>query len=489
MKSHLLPDISASGKSITKEDVGRLISAVEPTYFTCWDTLELLGQRGSADAEIAQRIIDFQPPLADALYQIEHLKQRIHRDRRLLIGRKQSLNASWFSRSMKATASMLEQLDDLAGLGRRLGDAYAWWFYSQSRDLLERHFEHPRTDQSPPGVGGLGEVIFISSIRHFEGNFVLFHGITTFLRVGDVSLIDLKAMRVVAIGELKSHKVSESQYDITFFASGTGEMTPRKSERVRAKKSSHLPLHIERKLSKQLIKASECFDERKASGNAEIHMDSHFEQFENLLAEVRVGQPAKWGKLGKGLLLAVSKRKSKRLSARYSAPSKKVLERMYSELTDHVLMIMDKENVGDDNFNSIHLTPLEPTVGRGRIPMFWWPISKSLLKDVYFGRAWIMAIYNPSFLAHALKRDGWTIETTNDGGFRLSRQWNDRKVEMHHMEFFQHCIVHQLSSEAFVVEALAAVFSEIEQGRFPVNSKINIALRHVFGSPGDTGFR
>src|SRR5207237_18409 len=67
------------------------------------------------------------------------------------------------------------------------------------------------------GVGGIGEREFLRRFPALDGAMVLHHGITTLLRIGDVSLIDLRTLRVRAIGEIKTakSKTDERQLSIT----------------------------------------------------------------------------------------------------------------------------------------------------------------------------------------------------------------------------------------------------------------------------------
>ena len=58
----------------------------------------------------------------------------------------------------------------------------------------------------------MGEIQFIRHVPVVAGHLVLYHGITTFLRVGDVSLISLDGTRrVAAIGELKTRPDHEDE--------------------------------------------------------------------------------------------------------------------------------------------------------------------------------------------------------------------------------------------------------------------------------------
>ena len=55
----------------------------------------------------------------------------------------------------------------------------------------------------PPGFGGIGETMFMKNVRMFGEYMVIYHGMTTILRIGDITFIDLKKLKVAGIGEIK----------------------------------------------------------------------------------------------------------------------------------------------------------------------------------------------------------------------------------------------------------------------------------------------
>jgi hypothetical protein len=106
-------------------------------------------------------------------------------------------------------------LDGTIDVGKVLGDSFAWLFYQKERKLLKEHQKHQRIMRSAVGTGGLGEITFIKRLPKVNHYFVIYHGTTTFLRLGDISMIDTKTLKVAAIGELKSHKLGDTEINIT----------------------------------------------------------------------------------------------------------------------------------------------------------------------------------------------------------------------------------------------------------------------------------
>ena len=75
----------------------------------------------------------------------------------------------------------------------------------KNRPELDMHFEHPSTGLFVAGIGGKGEIEFIKNNQNLDGLFVVYHGITDMLRVGDFSLY-ANGMGIVGVGELKSQR-------------------------------------------------------------------------------------------------------------------------------------------------------------------------------------------------------------------------------------------------------------------------------------------
>ena len=96
-------------------------------------------------------------------------------------------------------------------IGRSLGDSFAWFFYHSERKHLEEHLKHERQLHMPPGIGGIGELEFLDKTRVIDNHLVIYHGTTTFLRIGDVSFLDMKTLRLTAIGELKTKEIGPKE--------------------------------------------------------------------------------------------------------------------------------------------------------------------------------------------------------------------------------------------------------------------------------------
>ena len=175
-----------------------MVDQAEQDLGRCWETLASL--RTGPD----HRLVDFQIDLAAVLYRLSELYQEIAAERRALIGRKQSYSPRWFARRQAVLAGYQTAIERTLLIGKSMGNAFAWFFYQSQPDLLQKHYSEPHQRVLPTGIGGRGELEFIRQVRSIDGKLVLHHGITSILRVGDISLIDLSKFRVVSIGEIKT---------------------------------------------------------------------------------------------------------------------------------------------------------------------------------------------------------------------------------------------------------------------------------------------
>ena len=123
--------------------------------------------------------------------------------------------------------------------------------------------KHEAIFHTPPGVGGKGELEFIDRFKVLNSNIVLYHGTTSFLRVGDISFIKIPTLELTAIGELKTQRIGPGKLEISVSAYGRKEIAEKffkdLNEKIKTenwtdktKKLNSFPPKIEEKLKKQI---------------------------------------------------------------------------------------------------------------------------------------------------------------------------------------------------------------------------------------------
>lgn len=187
----------------SKTAITKVLDEVEVELKRCWRTLAAMKDE-PYDERYAYELIDFQSVLAPAIFRLNDSYVLLAQAKKLAVSRKRQVNAEWFRTRMRSIAKYQHAIKTVISIAKALGDSFAWIFYQRERELITRHLERERLDHTPPGIGGRGELEFIKQVKHIDGQLVLFHGITTFLRLGDISLIDLGTRTVTALGELKT---------------------------------------------------------------------------------------------------------------------------------------------------------------------------------------------------------------------------------------------------------------------------------------------
>jgi hypothetical protein len=187
---------------ISEEAVKRNIDAAEETLNKCFGML--MDIKHASDT-LGDAVINFQPLLAGCLYDMMGFYQKLQAEKDFIISQKSTWEQALFKDAITTNAKYLKVVKEVITIGKTLGDAFSWFFYSKNRLELDMHFEHPSTGLFVTGVGGKGEIEFIKNNQKLDGLFVVYHGITDMLRVGDFSLY-ANGIGIVGIGELKSQR-------------------------------------------------------------------------------------------------------------------------------------------------------------------------------------------------------------------------------------------------------------------------------------------
>ena len=187
-------------KLTTKDDVKCIIDSAEKILYECFEML--LSLKHARD-NLGDIILTFQPKLAECLYNLMQFYHKLKSENKDLISQKSSYDAVDFSKAMAENASFQRIIKTTIEIGKSLGDAYAWFFFRDNKLELNKHFSHKSTGLYTSGIGGLGELEFIKNTQNIDGLYVLYHGITSMLRIGDFSLYALDG-GIVGVGELKT---------------------------------------------------------------------------------------------------------------------------------------------------------------------------------------------------------------------------------------------------------------------------------------------
>ena len=189
---------------VTKKIVIEKVTEAERTLNQCFNML-LSIKNASNPSVVSEAVLRFQPILAECLFEMMSFYQQLKRDEEFIISQKNTWNETDFKKLIKDNATNQKAVRETICIGKSLGDAFVWIFYSHNRPELDQHFAHKSTGLFVSGIGGRGEIEFIKNNQNLDGLFVIYHGITDILRIGDFSLYEF-GRGIVGVGELKSQR-------------------------------------------------------------------------------------------------------------------------------------------------------------------------------------------------------------------------------------------------------------------------------------------
>jgi hypothetical protein len=481
---------------ISKKTIRSLIDEVETEFRNSWKTLAAL-KEGPQSETFGNEILGFQSQLATALFRLDDTYRLIASEKEDTINKKDRLNTDWFRRRMKLLATYQQIITRVIPIGRALGDSFAWFFYQRERDLLSKHLKRARIDHTPPGVGGRGELEFVKRVKHMDGLLVLYHGITTYLRIGDFSLIDLKSLTLRAIGELKTKQISKDQLEISYILVSSKPFrlsTSSKGKRLKVREK--FPAHVEQRFRKQLDVMGASVIHQKPDASIRFRGNSHYAELKKLAIGLKKKSVA-YQKAGAGLMLIGlrTRRGGSTLASDLLGKSTFNFDRRLRDLKDHALKIVEMENTpGHQNDNAMIIGNLDIETIIGTIPLFWWPVPLDLLEKMFFQQTMIMSLYNPAHLIARIRELGFEVETLNNPQaevpfYRITKSIGNSQIEIG-INYFLTTIQGALVAEDGVIDTVSSVLKEAEAGRVPPNARVELNIQHVFeGAPRPRGVR
>jgi hypothetical protein len=475
---------------ISKADITYLIDEAEGSFRECWSTLSRVRGRdrteSSTDADLSAALLDFQPTLARTLYDLSEMYRKLHQEKQSVIARKAVLTPKWFGHRLALIGEYQRVVKATISIGKRLGDSFAWIFYVSSRDHLLEHGDHQRQFHAPPGIGGLGELAFIESVRMVGGHLVLYHGITTFLRLGDVSYINLKEdNKVAAIGELKTTKVAEgklnvrldavapSEEDISFLAEGIvyddtqEDFSP-----------PPLPQEMKARLGKQVASMGDTFEFSGLEGSMELHHDPRVDELNVFCKGLKTSAFA-YRKIGDGLLLFGTRTPKRSLSSKLLGGAPSGWASKLQGIEHGAQSIMDKESADNEIWiGALNNQNTEYQLTPGMVPIFFWPLDAATIEDVLFHNVEIYYLYNPAHLAAKLRLAGFeVICIPGQRGLKVEKRLGDAILRVESLSYFAHLVTREFWDEEAVVETLCGMVRSVEQGDISPNAKIRMDIR------------
>ncbi len=466
---------------VSRKTVRSVVESSENQLRQCWDSLISL-RESLGGAEIAPSLANLQAIIAEVLFDLDVLYQKIFQTQRRLVGRKGELNNQWFRQTMKNHREYRLILKQVMSLARGLGDSFVWLFYWNEPQKLGKHLAHEAIPHFPTGVGGRGELECIRNIRNIHDQLVLYHSITSMLRVGDATLFDTHHNRVTALMEIKSQQVGPGEIKSYLHTVGSKRMEDilpvEESGQDDKRNSGHtLEPRIVQRLSKQIKSMADVWSVSSEGGEGEIYSAYHMEELEAIALELE-SKASAVRQVGDGLLL-VGFRDAHRGSLWTRIRSSHIREthNQLSDVTQGAVKLLHKKS----QFNELWLSSLDHGVIPFGTPMFWWPVAPTFIEKVYFKEIALVAIYNPAHFLEKLQGLGFNVERIREREFRATKKHGDGEIGLQNVRSLISPIIGHLMNEKAVLESIKTALPIGAQSADAENVDIymEIIMRHM----------
>jgi hypothetical protein len=459
----------------TKE-LKRAIDRVEEHFNRCWEILTSL--HSPRIGELA----DLQPTLGKALLCISESYNLVRQHRKSLIKRKLAFSNRWFCQEQRRCGAMENALIQVRGIGLALGDSFVWPFFQNDIELFKAHAKHPNTDDLQPGIGGEGELKFVQTVPIIGEYLVIHHALTSVLRIGDVSLVDLRDFRVKGVGEIKTARTGEHECTATLYAVSRQKLPTFSKKRPAARTQPvMLPKQVDQ-LHRQLDRMTELIasgQKEKRIGGVELVVDSTEKKFEKLVLDATSSTSSAIA-INDSLVCVATRCGSRSLHrACFRPPKVDYTSRLPNHLTDSVSQIL----LPDSRFNSVVISPFfydatgMPWPRYDTIPLFWWRMDLEAIRRIVFRETVVTTIFNPAPLIERLLSAGFTVERGKRvGHFEVQKEVAGKFISVHGIELLTDLIKQAFFSASEVAEMItetvnAAQAAGVTHGRVSMNLK------------------
>lgn len=450
---------------INQNNVYEIISEAELSFHKCFlYLLSLKNMDGTHPEEIT--LVEFQPTLADALYKLMSFYQTLNQFERSIIERKSSYKYSWFSNRMKKIHSYKEAISSTIEIGKELGDAFVWAFYENNIDELEKHLSHQKTGLFTAGIGGFGEIEFIKNNPVLYGCFVIYHGISSMLRIGDFSLYSHEH-GIIAFGELKSSK-KDSNITVRAFITSKMDLGIERDESKRDiyKAFDMTDIVNPDRLRRQIKDIERLLEQRKCDIEKHIHSDnmSYLLNTANKSKQtiilntenniIVIGLRSPCASLAKNLLGTPLK----------IAPP--------SNIAEKVLKIMKPSS----QCNRIIMVELSHEMQIGRTPIFWWDVEPTVIRELIFRQLLVLTVFNPVSLYEHYAEQGFSIIEEKDGEILFEKSIDSKKITIGNITSFIDLITNNFITPLAVIRIIDKTLEDIYKSDITENTKFQLYI-------------
>ncbi len=448
---------------ISAREVRKALDDAEQKLVWCTEVVGALSGYKFNEA-IGENVVSFQQRLYRIIADLEALYRRIKGEEKRLIRGKPRYDPLWFPKRMAQLSAYSKKLGDGLTLARAVGDGFVWFFYERDPQMIEEHLKLQPQLLLPSDLGAAGERILLENLQAIDGKFMLYHGITSMLRIGDFSFVDMKSLRVVCLAELKTSRIDPQQINLSLsIISGDKDQIPRfpRSEPSQTREPPPLPsAQMQARFARQrkvmqesIVAAKKVREVLTVSGG----LGFHYRELEDVVRRSHT-RAFEYVKAGDGLIIGVWRLPEPRS---YGSPSPKrqidLMPDLARDMPDWTMKILDAGAAwnsiafgglgGDDSLKA------RPT----GLPFFAWPLDPQVLGDIAFERVVVITLFNAGHLIKRLHARGYAVKLDESGRLkRATKQIDDKLIELENYSYFMSLVPWALMTED-------AVMSMIEQ--------------------------
>lgn len=477
---------AARDRTVSARAVREALDAAEKEFAWCQRVVGAFS--GYNTEEITgDDIVSFQTRLYKPIADLEQLYRRIKREEKRLIREKARFKPHWFAKRMATLAAYSKKIRDGLMLGRAIGDGYAWFFYERDPNLIDEHLKLQPQPLLPADLGGAGERIILENVQGIDGKLLLYHGITSILRIGDITFVDLTTMRVACLGELKTSRIDPKEINISIsLIAGAKDQFPKFpiSEKREASipptpSSASMQTRFERQKKVMQESVVRARDER-AGLTIENQLGFHFRELEDVVKRSRP-DAFEYVQAGNGLIIGAWRLPPTSLG---SPPPEKALRRVATLTEDVPSWAMKILNRGSP-WNSISYGGLggdeSLPVRSSELPFFAWPVDPDVLADIGFGRVVVITLFNSGHMIKRLSEKGYVIEVDEQGRLKRAHKEVDGKIlELGNYDFFLSLVQWALMTEDSVmsmIDETIAATTQVPQDGHPAQIQFRPRIR------------
>ncbi len=451
---------------ISADEVRTTIEKAEKTLNECFDML-LDFRYGRND--FGNAILKFQPLLAECLLDLMRFYQKLMQEKDTLISLKGSYDKSTFSNIMQTNSRYSKVVSTCIEIGKDMGDSFAWFFFRDNRKELEEHFEHESTGLYVSGIGGKGELEFIKRASNIDGLYVIYHSITSMLRIGDFSLYDFD-YGIAGVGELKTKQVDNSLQTTATITAKTDIRLPKSPQEKEIKFEDRVK-ELKRdfpKIEQQLATHENLLRIKDSDNSLSFYSSYDYVIFDGLTPESPFALNS-----DNSLMIVASWSKYESL---YDIlfENENDIEHINSDFQLKAKSLVDAES----KYNMLFIGNLNTRISRLSMPILWWGIDEKICRDIYFRKLSITTIFNPAKLLQYFVDDGFSVTTSNKlADFEIFKKVDNHRIDVGNFHSLCYLITNNFMKTKDVYTSSKHVTTAMESGEFQSNSRVELRIR------------